>query len=217
MRLFAIRTVGAGNAVMLLVGAAMLGLFYFLSLYEQIVLGYGAVTAGLSQLPLALALIGAAGMAAPLMATFSTRTVLAGALVTFAAGLGWLSRADQDGTFLADILGPSLLIGVGLGAAFVPVTSLAVAGVPATDNGVAGGMVNTSQQVGSAIGLAALAALANDRTTSSLTAGHQMVTALTDGYSTAFLGTAGIALLAAVVTVVGVRRSDHVDAIAPTH
>lgn len=217
LRLFTVRTVSAGNAVMLLVGAAMLGLFYFLSLYEQIVLGYGAVTAGLSQLPLALALIAAAGTAAPLMARFSTRTVLAGALTVFAAGLGWLSLADQSGTFLVDILGPSLLIGTGLGAAFVPVTSLAVTGVPASDNGVAGGLVNTSQQVGGAIGLAALAALAHDRTTSSVAAGHHALPALTDGYSAAFLGTAGIALVAAMVTLVAVRRTDEVDAVAPTH
>ncbi|MDH2412844.1 MFS transporter [Nocardioides sp. CER19] len=115
MRLFALRTVSAGNTVMMLVGAAMLGLFYFLSLYEQLVLGYGAVTAGLSQLPLALALIAAAGLAAPLMERFGTRTVLAGALVVFAAGLGWFSLAGPDGTFLIDILGPSLLVGIGLG------------------------------------------------------------------------------------------------------
>ncbi|WGL50622.1 DHA2 family efflux MFS transporter permease subunit [Nocardioides sp. BP30] len=217
MRLFTVRTVSAGNAVMLLVGAAMLGLFYFLSLYEQIVLGYGAVTAGLSQLPLALALIVAAGVAAPLMMKLSTPTVLTGALLTFAVGLGWLSLADQHGTFLVDILGPSLLIGLGLGAAFVPVTSLAVAGVPATDNGVAGGLVNTSQQVGGAIGLAALAALANGRTSSAVAAGHDTVAALTSGYAAAFLGTAGIALLAAAVTLLAVRRSDRVDAVAPTH
>ncbi|MGZ4453339.1 MAG: DHA2 family efflux MFS transporter permease subunit [Nocardioides sp.] len=211
LRLFTIRTVSAGNLIMLLMGAAMLGLFYFLSLYEQVVLGYGAVTAGLSQLPLALALIAAAGGAAPLMSRFATRTVLAGAMATFAAGLGWLSLADETGSFLIDILGPSLLIGIGLGVAFVAITSLAVASVPESDNGVAGGLVNTSQQVAGAIGLAALAALATGRTTHAAASGHELVSALTDGYSAAFLGAAGIAALAALLALVVVRSGERVE------
>lgn len=211
LRLFGVRPVSAGNAVMLLTGAAMLGLFYFLSLYEQIVLGYGAVTAGLSQLPLALTLIAAAGLAAPLMLRFGTRAVLAGGLATFSAGLVWFAFAGVGGSFLTDILGPSLLVGTGLGAAFVPVTSLAVAGVPAQDAGAAGGLVNTSQQVGGAIGLAALAALATSRTEHAATIGHSAVHALNSGYAAAFIGSAAIALVAAVVTVVSVRRRDAAE------
>ncbi len=204
-RLFSVRTVSAGNLVMLLMGAAMLGVFYFLSLYEQIVLGYGAVAAGISQLPLALALIVAAGLAAPLMGRFGTRAVLAGGLTAFAAGLGWFSLAGVGGSFLVDVLGPSLLVGLGLGAAFVPVTSLAVSGVPAHDAGVAGGLVNTSQQIGGAIGLAALAALATARTDD---AGQPALSALGTGYSAAFLASAAIALLAAVTALVAVQRHD---------
>jgi hypothetical protein len=212
MRLFAVRTVTVGNVVILLIGAAMLGLFYFLSLYEQVVLGYDAVTAGLSQLPLALALIAAAGLAAPLMARFGARAVLASGLAIFAGGLAWLSMAGDSGAFVVDILGPSLLVGIGLGAAFVPVTSLAVSGVAAADNGVAGGLVNTSQQVGSALGLAALAALATSRTDHAINTGHSMVGALNNGYAAAFLGTAGIAAVAAIATVLLVRRHDGAEA-----
>ena len=158
---------------------------------------------------LALALILAAGLAAPLMTRFATRSVLAGAMATFAAGLAWLSRADASGRFVVDVLGPSLLIGVGLGVAFVAITSLAVAGVPESDNGVAGGLVNTSQQVGGAIGLAALAALATSRTGHAAAHGQATITALTDGYAAAFLGAGAIALVAAALTLAVVRSGDR--------
>lgn len=205
LRLLKLRTVATGNAVMLLTGIAMLGLFYFLSLYEQIVLGYGPITAGLSQLPLALALILAAGMAAPLIARLSDRVVLTAGLLGLAAGLTWFGTAPAHGSFLVDILGPSVLVGVGLGMAFVPITSIAVAGVPARDAGVAGGLVNTSQQIGGALGLAALATLANSRTHSAA-ATHTALSAVNSGYSSACLAAAAVAGLASLVAVTAVGR-----------
>ena len=205
--LLKLRTVATGNAVMFLMGIAMLGLFYFFSLYEQIVLGYGPITAGLSQLPLAVALILAAGLAAPLIARFSDRSVLTAGLLGVAAGLVWFAQAPTNGNYLVDILGPSLLVGIGLGAAFVPVTSIAVTGVPARDAGVAGGLINTTQQIGGALGLAALATLANSRTQSAAAA-QSALSALNTGYSAAFLVAAAVAGIAALVAVlfVGGRR-----------
>lgn len=205
MRLLRLRTVAAGNAVMLLTGIAMLGLFYFLSLYEQIVLGYGPITAGLSQLPLAIALILAAGVAAPLMTRFSDRAVLTAGLLGLAGGLVWFGLAPVTGSFPVDILGPSLLVGMGLGTAFVPITSIAVAGVPARDSGVAGGLVNTSQQIGGAVGLAALATLANSRS-HSVASTRTAISALNAGYSLAFLAAAAVAGIAALVAVSAAGR-----------
>jgi EmrB/QacA subfamily drug resistance transporter len=207
LRVLKLRTVAAGNTVMLLTGIAMLGLFYFLSLYEQLVLGYGPVTAGLSQLPLAMALILAAGVAAPLIARFSNRLVLSAGLLVLAAGLVWFGLAPANGSFLTDILGPSLLVGIGLGTAFVPVTGLAVAGVPAHDAGVAGGLVNTTQQIGGALGLAALATLANSRTDTAAST-QTALSALNAGYSWAFFAAAGVALAAALVALIAVGRHD---------
>jgi len=150
------------------------------SLYEQVILGYGPIVGGLSQIPLALTLIAAAGLAAPLMARLGSRIVLAAGLAPFIGGLAWLGMAPADGTFLASVLGPSLLVGIELGTAFVPVTSIAMAGVPASTAGVAGGLVNTSQQIGGALGLAALATLAAFRTHATWQVGSA-VTALGGG------------------------------------
>jgi len=205
LRLLKLRTVAAGNAVMLLTGVAILGLFYFLSLYEQLVLGYGPITAGVSQLPLATALILAAGLAAPLLVRFSHRAVLGVGLLALAAGLVWFGLAKVDGSFLGDIIGPSMLVGAGLGTAFVPITSIAVAGVPARDAGVAGGLVNTSQQIGGALGLAALATLANARTHSAAST-ESALSAVNAGYSWAFLAAAVVAGAAALVAVTTISR-----------
>jgi len=211
LRLFAIGTVRAGNIVMLLAGAAMFAGFYFLSLYEQFVLGYGAIATGVSQLPMAAALVLAAGAATPLMARFGSRAVLAGALTVFAAGLAWLSVVGAHGSFTADLLGPTLLVGLGLGGAFVPVTAVAVANVPGGDAGIAGGLVNTSQQVGGAVGLGALAALATARTSSQSAAGVTSLAALTSGYSWAFLAAAAVVAAAAVIAAATLRRHDATE------
>src|SRR6516165_5030027 len=121
--------VSAANATMLATGAAIIGLFYFLSLYMQEVLRYSAIKAGTSQLPLAAGIIVAAGMAAPLVARLGLRRVLIGGLALFAGGLLWFAELPVHGSYLADLLGPSLLIALGLGFAFVPITILAETGV----------------------------------------------------------------------------------------
>lgn len=213
LRLFRIRTVSTGNLAMLATGGAMFGLFYFLSLYEQIVLGYGPIRTGISQLPLAAALVLAASAAAPLIIRMGSRMVLTGALLVLAGGLGWLSNAPVQAHFTAHLLGPSMLIGSGLGAAFVAVTNIAVANVPSDDAGVAGGLVNTSQQVGGAIGLAALVAVAATGTSNAAGIGMTRIAALNHGYSWAFLAAAVIAVFAATVTAIGLRHTDKPEPI----
>src|SRR5829696_1642563 len=120
-RIFRLRTITGANVVGILVGASLFSMFYFISLYMQQVLGYSAIKAGLSYLPLAVSIILSAGIASSLVTKVGFKPILATGMVLIAAGLLWFSQISADGTFLADILGPSLLAAVGLGFAFVPV------------------------------------------------------------------------------------------------
>jgi EmrB/QacA subfamily drug resistance transporter len=199
--------VSAANATMIATGAAVLALFYFLSLYMQKVLGYSAITTGLAQLPLAAGVIAAAGMASPLVAHLGRRTVLIAGLVLFAGGLAWFAQVPVHAGYLADLLGPSLLIALGLGLAFVPITILAETGVDDREYGLASGLVNASQQIGGALGLAVLATIATTRT-NHLIASHRAVSqALTLGFHRGFLGAAafvGLGIIAAAT--IGTRH-----------
>ena len=196
-------SVRAADATMLATGAAVIGLFYFLSLYLQKVLGYSAIKAGTSQLPLAVGIILAAGAASPLVARAGIRTV-------FASGLVWFAQVPVQGAYLADLLGPSLLIALGLGLAFVPITILSVTGVKDREYGLASGLVNTAQQIGGALGLAVLATIATSRTNHLLASHHSVSQALTLGFHTAFLAAAGFVLLAILAAAsIGIRRSER--------
>jgi MFS family permease len=125
-----------------------------------------------------------------------------------AAGLLWFSQISVDGSFASDILGPSLLAAVGLGFAFVPVTIAAVSGIPDHEQGLASGLINTSQQVGGALGLAVLATIATSHTEDAVASGTNLPQALTDGFQYAFLGGAAIAALGFVLTLVLIKGSD---------
>ncbi|MDR6906190.1 EmrB/QacA subfamily drug resistance transporter [Agromyces sp. 3263] len=199
---FANRSVSAGNVVMLLLGGAMVALFFALSVYLQEVMHLDSLGAGLTQLPLAIALVVVAGAVPPLVARFGVRPTLAVSLLVFAGGLAWLAAAPADAVFLVHVLGPTLLIGIGLGGAFVTATQLAVHGVEGGEAGLAGGLVNTSQQVGGALGMAVLATLAASRTESLAAGGATTEAALAGGFSLVYLGAAGLAVVAAVIALV---------------
>jgi len=137
------------------------------------------------------------------------KPILAAGMVLIAIGLLWFSQISPEGTFLADILGPSLFAAVGLGFAFVPVTIAAVSGVEDREQGLASGLINTSQQVGGALGLAVLAAIANSEIGTSTDPAT-----LTDGFSSAFSVGAGFAILGLIATLLLIRSKDsraHVD------
>jgi EmrB/QacA subfamily drug resistance transporter len=211
-RIFSSRTLTGANVTAVFVAASLFSMFFFVSLYMQQVLGYSALEAGLAYLPLSAGIIIAAGIASVLTTRIGFKPVLAAGLVLVAGGLVWFAQISPDGTFVADILGPSLLAAVGLGFAFVPLTIASVAGVKADDAGLASGLINTSQQVGGALGLAVLAAVANGRTD-----GFQgpPPVALTEGFQAAFLVGAALAVVGAVLTVVLIRSRDsreHRDA-----
>ena len=127
--IFRIRTLTGANVVGLLVGASLFSMFFFISLYMQQVLGYSAIHAGLSYLPLALVIMASAGIASQLVTKLGYKPVLAAGLLFIVAGLLWFSRVSVGGGFTTDILGPSLLAAAGLGFAFVTTTIAAVSGV----------------------------------------------------------------------------------------
>ncbi|MBV9817810.1 MAG: MFS transporter [Solirubrobacterales bacterium] len=207
---FRLGSVSAANATMLAAGAAIIGLFYFLSLYLQKVLGYSAITAGISQLPLAVGIILAAGIASPLVARAGTRKLLIAGLALFAGGLVWFAQLPVHASYLADVLGPSLLIALGLGLAFVPITILSVTGVTDREYGLASGLVNTSQQIGGALGLGVLSTLATTRTNHLAAAHHPVNQALTLGFHLGFLGAAGFVVLSIIAaTTIGLGHASR--------
>ena len=143
-----------------LMGGALIGLFFFTTLYLQQVLGYGPLTAGLAFLPLALTIGASAGIASKLATTRGPRPVLIAGLLIQAAGLYWFSHVSADGSYVADVLFPSLIVALGMGLAFVPLTILAMSGVRDADSGLASGVMAMAQQIGQAVGLAVLTGLA---------------------------------------------------------
>ncbi len=211
LRIFRNRSVASADAVGLLVGAALLSMFFFLSLYLQQVLHYSALRTGVSYLPLAIGIILAAGIASALTSRFGAKPILIIGLAAIAGGMVWFSNVHASGSYSNDVLGPSLIVAVGLGFSFVPLTILAVTGTTDADAGLASGLINTAQQVGGAIGLAVLATVAASRTNTVLHAANgahsALPAALTDGFSLAFIVGAGFAVLGILLSLLFVQNS----------
>ena len=197
--IFRIRTIRGINVTGLLIAMALFSMFFFISLYMQQVLGFDALEAGLAYLPLAVGIIISAGIASNLTTRLGVKPVLILGLILTAIGLGWFAQISPEGTYVGDILFPALISAFGLGFAFVPMTIAAVAGVEPHEAGLASGLINTSQQVGGALGLAILAAVANSRTDSVVEAGSSLPVALTEGFQTALMVGAGFAILGALL------------------
>jgi EmrB/QacA subfamily drug resistance transporter len=222
-RIFRLRTLTGANVVGILTGASLFSMFFFISLYMQQVLGYSAIKAGLSYLPLALTIIISAGIASQLVTRIGFKPVMATGMALIAAGLVWFAQVSVGGGFLGDILGPSLLAAVGLGFSFVPQTIAAVSGIQERESGLASGLINTSQQIGGALGLAVLATIATSRTDDVMaSAGGDpaaLPNALTEGFQVAFLAGAGFALAGLIATLLLIRNRDsraHVELAAET-
>jgi len=214
-RIFRLRTLTGANIVGIMLGASLFSMFFFISLYMQQVLGYSPIHAGLSYLPLAVTIIIAAGFGGQLVTRFGFKPILAAGMLSVAIGLLWFSRIAVGGGFLTDILGPSLLAALGLGFGFVTSTIAAVSGVDPREQGLASGLINTSQQIGGALGLAVLSTIATTRTHDVLASGGSSpAKALTDGFQSAFLGGAVIATLGFAATLILIRTRDsraHVE------
>jgi EmrB/QacA subfamily drug resistance transporter len=208
--IFRLRTLRGANIVGLLIGMSLFSMFFFISLYLQNVMHYSPIKTGISYLPLAVGIILSAGAASQLVTRFGFKPPLIAGLLFIAGGLLWFSQVPGiGGSYAAHVLAPSLLAAVGLGFAFVPVTIAAVTGTKPQEAGLASGLINTSQQVGGALGLAILATVANSRTQDLFHAGvHNASVALTKGFDRAFLVGAGFAILGAVLAAVLISSRD---------
>src|SRR5271155_635638 len=208
--IFRLRTLRGADIVGLLIGMSLFSMFFFISLYLQDVLHYSPIKAGLSYLPLAIGIILSAGAASVLVTRVGFKPTLIAGLLMIAGALLWFSRVPAPGgSFATNVLGPSVLAAFGLGFSFVPVTIAAVTGTKPHEAGLASGLINTSQQVGGALGLAILATVANSRTQSLLSSGvHNSSVALTKGFDRAFLVGAGFAIVGAILATVLISSRD---------
>ena len=212
--IFRMRSLTGSNLVMLLVAAGMFAMFFFASLYVQEVLRYSPLTAGLAFLPVTAGIIAGAGLSQQLIRRVGVRTVLIAGIVIASSGLLLLSRVPTLGTYAGDLLPGLMLMSVGMGLTFVPITLIATTNVAAADAGLASGLLNTSQQLGGALGLAVLSTLAANTTSANLAAATLPVTqalrvgATVSGFRVAFFAAALLMLAGAVVLVATVRRAD---------
>ncbi len=208
--IFRLRTLRGANVIGLLLGMSLFSMFFFISLYMQQVLGYEPLKAGLAYLPLAGLIIVSAGLASQLVTRVGFKPTLVAGLLFVAAGLLWFGQVSAPGgSYVGDVLFPSMLAAIGLGLSFVPVTIAAVTNVKPDEAGLASGLINTSQQVGGALGLAILATVATSTTDDVFASGERNpAIALTEGFQDAFLVGAGMALLAAVLAAVLISSKD---------
>ncbi|SFI62765.1 drug resistance transporter, EmrB/QacA subfamily [Streptosporangium canum] len=200
------------NLAMALLGAAWIPMWYFLNLYLQQVLGYGAFPSGAALLPMTIAImIFMIGVTARLLGRFGAKPLIVVGLVILALGVAGLSLVRPDGAFASDVLPASLVAAVGMSLAYIPAMMSAMSGARPEESGLASGIVNTTYQVGSALGLAVMTAIATSRGAAELGDPHM----LTNGFQGAFIGAGAVAALGAVLTLLlmrGRRSASRPDA-----
>jgi EmrB/QacA subfamily drug resistance transporter len=199
LSIFRINGLGYADATQLIAFAGFLALFFFLTLYMQNVLGYSAIQTGLAYLPLTFAIGIAAGISSQLLSRVGTRPVIVTGALIAAAGLYWLSRIPVHGSYLTDLLPGMIVLALGFGPVFVGVTTAANAGVPADKAGLAAALLNASQQLGGALGLAIFSALATSRTHHLLATHTPPAHALTAGFQRALLAGSIFILASAII------------------
>jgi predicted MFS family arabinose efflux permease len=215
LSIFRVRSLATANVVMLFVMSGMFAMFFFNSLYIQRVLGYGPLKAGIAFLPFTAGVMASAGFASNFAPRIGVRTVAIGGMLVSIAGLALLTQIPTDGSYLTNVLPSLLLVSLGMGAVFVPLTLIATTGLEDDDQGLASGLFNTSQQVGGALGLAILSTVAASRTTA---LGGTGADALVGGFHYAFAGSVVFILagLVALVTMLRARDVEGIEAEAAT-
>ena len=207
LSIFKLPTIVGANVVGFMLGAAIFAMFFLLALYMQGAagLGYSPIRSGLGYLLVACTIIVSAGASQALVGRLGVRTVLLSGLVLLTLGLLFFSRVSPHGSYLGDLAPGFILAGVGLGFAFIPVTIAALMGISDDEAGLASGLINTSQQIGGAVGVALLATVFTSRTSEQIHAGVAQDVAYTDGLSRAFLVGALMTVLGLIAAIVLIR------------
>ena len=209
--IFRLQTLSAANVVMFILGTAMFAMFLMLTLYMQEVLGYSPLKTGIGYLAVAGTAIIWANVAAAAVTRVGVKPALVFGMSMMTLGLVYFTQVSVDGSYWRDLFPGFLIIGLGLPFAFVPVTIAAVAGTRREEAGLASGLINTSQQIGGAVGIAILSTIAVSTTDDSLASGTAPPVALTDGFQAAFWTGAGIAFAGVLVALFLIRGRDLVQ------
>jgi EmrB/QacA subfamily drug resistance transporter len=211
-----LRTLSGANVVGFMLGALTFAMFFMLSLYQQQVLGLSALQTGVGYLAVALTAIVFSGIAQALVTRIGVKPSLTFGMLLMVLGNLWFTQVSAGGSYAVDLLPGFLVIGVGLGFSFVPVSIAALAGVAPHEAGLASGLINTSQQIGGALGVAVLSTVSTTRTHHLTNAGHSVSSALSDGFSLAFWVAVGFGVAGLVATLTMIHREEiEVPAEAP--
>jgi EmrB/QacA subfamily drug resistance transporter len=208
LNIFRRRTLAGANGIGLLLGTILFGTFFLLSLYMQTVLGYSPLRTGVGYLAIALTVVVVAGVSQALVTRVGVRPVLTVGLLLLGGGLAYFTQISPNGSYWSDLFPGFLLTGAGLGFSFVPISIAALSGVTGREAGLASGLINTSRQIGGALGLAILTTVSTTRTDNLLKSGVAPPSALTDGFQLAFWVAVGFALFAVAATLVVLRPQD---------
>jgi len=202
------KTVTGANVAGFILGTATFSLFLMLTLYMQQVLGYSPMKTGVAYLAVAGTAIFTSAIAAQLVTRIGVKPVLVVGMTSLTAGLVYFTQVSVGGSYLADLLPGFLLIAVGLGFSFVPISIAALAGIQPAEAGLASGLINTSQQIGGALGIAALSTIATSRTEDAIAGGSTQAAALVSGFHGAFLAGVILAAIGIVAALTLIRRDE---------
>jgi EmrB/QacA subfamily drug resistance transporter len=206
--IFRIKTVAGANAAGFILSTATMAMFLMLTLYMQQVLGFSPMQTGVAYLAVAVSVIVWSAVASSLVTKVGVKPVLVAGMAIVTVGLLYFTRVSADGSYVGDLLPGFLVIALGMGFSFVPISIAALAGVDAKDAGLASGLINTSQQIGSALGIAVLSAIAVAQTSDATRAGERQAEALTSGFHAAFWAGAAVAGAGVVASLLLVRRDE---------
>jgi EmrB/QacA subfamily drug resistance transporter len=206
--IFRIKTVSGANVAGFILGTSLFGMFLMLTLYMQQVLGYSAMKTGVGYLAVAGTAIVWSGVAAQLVTRVGVKPVLVAGQAGVAAGLLYFTQVSAGGSYLGDLLPGFLLIGFGIGFSFVPISIAALAGIERSEAGLASGLINTTQQIGGALGIAVLSAVAIAQTGDAAEAGAAAPVALTEGFHAAFWVGVGVAATGVLAALTLIRREE---------
>jgi EmrB/QacA subfamily drug resistance transporter len=216
LRIFGLKTLSGANAVSFLLGASFFAFIFIGTLYMQQVLGYSALQTGVTWLTTSVTSVAFAGLSQALVTRGSAKLVMAFGMTLIGAGVLWATQIPVNGTYWGDLAGPFFITGIGTAFAFIPVSIAALAGVGERDAGLASGLLNTSQQLGGAIGVAVASTIAASHTKALLQQGSATAAALTGGFQWALVVCGVIGLSAVPVTFLLIRQRELAKVVAAT-